>query len=78
MPDVAHAPKDTTMSRLTHFMIHAKADDHGPIYEMGGCRRSRGCSDFGTADWRVVVEATMRSLVVVVVVPRFEVGVSLL
>src|SRR6185437_1584110 len=39
---------------------------------MGDCRRSRGCSDFGAADGRLVVEATMRSLVVVVVGPWLQ------
>jgi hypothetical protein len=34
------------------------------------CRRSRGCSTLGAADGRPVVEATMGSLVVVVVGPR--------
>src|SRR6185437_13079141 len=44
---------------------------------LGGCRRSRGCSDFGAADGRLVVEATMRSLVVVVVGPWLQAVVSL-
>jgi hypothetical protein len=35
----------------------------------GACRRSRGCSVVGAADGRLVVEATMGSLAVVVVVP---------
>jgi hypothetical protein len=40
---------------------------------MGGtCRWSRRCSMAGAADGRLVVEATMRSLVVVVVDPGLE------
>ena len=38
----------------------------------GACRWSRRCSIAGAADGRLVVEATMRSLVVVVVGPGLE------
>ena len=43
---------------------------------LGDCRRSRGCSIIGAADGRLVVEATMRPLVVVEVWPRLEASVS--
>ncbi len=42
------------------------------------CRRSRGCSVRESADGRVVVEATMGSLVVVKIVPRLELCISIL
>ena len=44
----------------------------------GACRRSRGCSVRESADGRVVVEATMGSLVVVKIVPRLELCISIL
>ena len=49
---------------------------HLPPMQQGSCRRSRGCTDIGAADRRLVVEATMGSFIVVVVVPGQQVLIS--
>src|SRR5271157_2201476 len=43
----------------------------------GTCRCSRRCTSLGAADGRLVVEATMRAFVVVIVGPRLEAGIAL-
>src|ERR1035437_1404931 len=47
------------------------------FWPLGGCRWSRRCTRFGSADGRVVVEATMRPGEVVVGGPGLEVLVAL-
>jgi hypothetical protein len=62
-------PHLAPLRRRLHDLHHAMA---------GGCRRSRGCSIAESADGRFVVEATMRSLVVVEVDPWLQLGVAFL
>ena len=49
----------------------------GNINTEGACRWSRGCSGVGSADGRLVEEATMRSLQVVVIGPGLEASIAL-